>query len=85
MVEQIITAIIVLSSFLIGYSIGKNERLAIPEIKEAIRKKIIQSKIKPGPLMRPSVKQIDRRDNKKLYEGIDEVKRAFDELGVKNG
>lgn len=69
-------------SFLVGYFIGRGEKINAPLIAETIKKKIKMSQIKPGPLMRPSLKQIDRRENKKKYEGIDETAKAFKELGV---
>lgn len=70
---------------MLGYFIGRGEKINTPLIAETIKKKIKMSQIKPGPLMRPTIKQIDRRENKSLYEGMDEVKKAFDDLGVKNG
>lgn len=82
--NSLIIFFITITSLLIGYLIGKNNRVEIPTVSEVI-KKVKMSQVKPGPIMRPSIKQIDRRENKVLYEGIDEVKKAFDELGVKNG
>lgn len=82
---EIITFLITICSFVVGYFIGRREKLEAPVIAEAIKKRIKMSKIKPGPLMRPSLDKLERKQNKKLYEGIDETKRAFDELGVKNG
>jgi hypothetical protein len=80
---EIITFIITVAAMTIGYLIGSRERINAPEIAHKIKQKIIQSQIKAGPLMRPTVKQIDKRENKKLYEGVEETKKAFDALGVK--
>jgi len=82
---EIITFIITIASFLIGYQIGRKERIDAPEIDRKIKQKIVQSQIKVGPIMRPTATQIDRKHNKTLYEGVDEVKKAFDQLGVKDG
>ena len=81
---EIITALITIVAMTIGYVVGRGEKINAPLIAETIRKKIKMSQLKPGPLMRPSIKQIDRRQNKKLYEGVDETAKAFKELGVKD-
>ena len=82
--DEIITFIITLTAMTIGYMVGKGKNVDIPTVAENIRKKIISTTgPKPGPLHRPTIKQIDRKKNKNLYEGIDEVKKAFDQLGVK--
>lgn len=85
MVEQILIFVVTLVSFLLGYYLGKGEKVNIPGYIEEVKHKVSMSQVKPGPIMRPNLKQIDRRQNKSLYEGIDEVKKAFSELGVKDG
>jgi hypothetical protein len=82
--DSLITFFITLTSFLLGYFIGRGEKINAPLLAETIRKKLKMSKLKPGPLMRPTVKQIDRRQNKELYEGMDETAKAFKEMGVDN-
>ena len=82
--DEIITFIITLTAMTIGYMVGKGKTVDIPTVAENIRKKIISTTgPKPGPLHRPTIKQIDRKKNKKYYEGVDEVKKAFEQLGVK--
>lgn len=82
---EIITFAITIVSFLAGYFLGRNSELTAPLIVEKLKKRIIKSQSKPGPINRPTAKIVDKKKNKSLYEGIDETSKAFEEMGVKNG
>lgn len=48
-----------------------------------IKKLALKAKAKPGVIVRPSQEDIIRRENPKLAEEEEEMRRAFNELGVK--
>ena len=79
--SEIITYAITISSFLIGYYLGRKDKIELPEIKERIKKKLKISKISVGAIQRPDSKLIHKW-NDPLKDGIEETAKAFKELGV---
>lgn len=79
--DMIIVYIATISSFLIGYFLGRKDKIELPEIRERIKKKLKISKISVGAISRPDSKLIHKW-NDPLKDGIDETAKAFKELGV---
>ena len=83
--NEVIRFIEIIISIFIGYYFGKGQKPQIKEGAKIIRHKVreIIHPVKAGAIVRPSVVELNKRSNPDLYGGIEETKKAFDELKIK--
>lgn len=88
---MIIEWILLMLTFLIGYCLGLRSSFDKESFERPIKKAkeeiwhITHPKPKPGFVERPSQRDIYLKENPEIAEQEEEMKTAFDGLGVKNG